>query len=638
MCGIAGYVNFDPQRPATEEVARAMTRAIAHRGPDDEGVVTRGPAALGMRRLSIIDVAAGHQPIANEDESIWIVFNGEVYNHLELRRELEDKGHRFRTRSDTEVLVHLYEEEGEAFVARLNAMAALALWDTRRRKLVLARDRMGKKPLHYAITPTALVFGSELKALRRHPEVRGGMDPASMARYLVHEYVPCPRTILDGVRKLRPGHVGVFEGGRFHERAYWDIPGPAPMAQVPAGIEETLRETVSSAVRCRLMSEVPLGVFLSGGVDSTSIVACMARAGGEVRTFSVSFEDASFDESKHFRRVAAHYGTRHEERRLTAGGLLEMLPPLAAVLDEPLGDASILPTYLLSRFTREHVTVALGGEGGDELFAGYPTYQAHRLASLYERVPAGARAALIEPIVRRLPVSRRNISFDFKARRFIRGIGHPPEERNQIWLGSFSPQEAMGLLAPDLRRALVGEDLLDEARAHFRRAPAPAGDLLSRLLYVDLKMYLQDSILVKVDRASMACSLEVRAPLLDYRVVELAARLPASLKLRTMTTKYILKRAMEPWLPPGITRRPKKGFGIPVADWLRGPLRGLMLDLLAEQRLRRLGYLDPRAVQQRVAEHLDGRADHRKEIWTLLMLQLWQEHWAGVGQDETIAA
>jgi len=385
------------------------------------------------------------------------------------------------------------------------------------------------------------------------------------------------------------------------------------------------------------MSDVPLGVFLSGGIDSTSIVACMSRlAPGSVRSFSVAFKEPSFDESVHFREVARHFGTQHVERLLTPEDLLGILPALASTIDEPLGDASILPTWLLSRFTREKVTVALGGDGGDELLAGYPTYQAHRLAGLYERLPAPLRSRLIEPLVRRLPVSRRNISLDFKAKRFISGAGQPPAIRNQIWLGAFSGAEALSVLGTDLRAALATTDLFDEARRHMARAPA--SDFLGKLLYVDLKMYLQDGILVKVDRASMACSLEVRAPLLDYRVVELAARLPAALKLHGMTTKYILKRAMEPWLPPGIARRPKKGFGIPVADWLRGPLRVLMLDLLAEQRLRRLGYLDPRAVQQRVAEHLDGRADHRKEIWTLLMLQLWQEHWAGAGWDETIAA
>ncbi|MGH9868364.1 MAG: asparagine synthase (glutamine-hydrolyzing) [Candidatus Polarisedimenticolia bacterium] len=634
MCGIAGYVNLDPAHPAVEAVVQAMTRTLTHRGPDEEGYHLDGPAALGMRRLSIIDLSTGRQPIANEDGTVQLVFNGEVYNHLELRAELEARGHRFRTRADTEVIVHLYEEYGDAFVGRLNAMCALALWDARRRRLVLARDRMGKKPLHYALTPEAFVFGSEPKALLRHPAVKGSLDEASMARYLVHEYVPCPRSIFRGVAKLRPGHIGVLEGGVFREIPYWDI--PAPEEAVPAHIEETLRETVSAAVSCRLMSDVPLGVFLSGGVDSTSIVACMAKAAKEVRTFSVAFDDASFDESAHFRSVARHYGTRHEERVLTADALLELLPALAPLLDEPLGDASILPTHMLSRFTREHVTVALGGDGGDELFAGYPTYQAHRLAGWYERLPSALKAGVVEPLVRALPVSRRNISFDFKARRFIKGAGLPPEERNQVWLGSFSPAEALALLAPDVRHALRDDDLLDEARAHFARAGAR--DTLGRLQYVDLKMYLQDGILVKVDRASMACSLEVRAPLLDHRLVELVARLPTSWKLRGMTTKYILKRAMGPWLPPGITNRPKKGFGVPVATWLRGPLKGMMLDLLAAPRLRRQGLLDPAAVEVLVRDHLEGRLDNRKPIWTLLMLQLWQEHWAGVGRHETIAA
>jgi asparagine synthase (glutamine-hydrolysing) len=636
VCGIAGYLNLDPRHHVDPRIVKAMTGAIVHRGPDDEGFHVEGPVALGMRRLSIIDLSTGHQPIGNEDGTVWVVFNGEIYNYLEIREDLIGRGHTFRTRSDTEVLVHLYEEVGDDFVTRINAMSALALWDGRRRRLVLARDRMGKKPLHYAMTRDALVFGSELKSILKHPGVAATLDTASLARYLAHEYVPCPDTIFAGIRKVRPGHLAVVEEGTLTERAYWDLPGPGTSSS-RARVEEEIRETLYDSVRRRLMSDVPLGVFLSGGLDSTSIVACMARAApGAVRTFSVAFNEPSFDESAHFRRVARHYGTRHEERVLTPSELLAVLPQVAAVLDEPLGDASMLPTYMLARFTREHVTVALGGEGGDELMAGYPTYQAHKLAAYYERIPTGLRAGLIEPLVRSLPVSRRNISFDFKARKFISGAGHPPEIRNQIWLGSFSARESLELLNPDLRSSLAGLDIFEEARRHMSAAPAP--DPIGKLLYLDLKMYLQDGILVKVDRASMACSLEVRAPLLDYRFVELISRLPTSWKLRGLTTKYIFKRAMEPWLPRGIARRPKKGFGVPVADWLRGPLRPMLRDLLDVDRLRRQGLLDPQVVSALVADHLAGRRDNRKQLWTLLMLQLWDQHWGKAGARETIAA
>ena len=633
MCGIAGFVNADPGHPADADLLKRMNDTIIHRGPDDEGYFLSGPAAIGIRRLAIIDLVSGHQPIGNEDGSIQVVFNGELYNYLELRQELQAKGHRFATQSDTEVLVHLYEEEGDDFLRRLNAMAALALWDGRQRRLLLARDRLGKKPLHYALTPQGLVFGSELKALLAHPAVARRLNVGALARYLLHEYVPTPESIFEGIAKLRPGHLGVYQNGRFSERPYWDMAahGAVAAGAGPPGSEEeaaeSLRRTLLDSVRRRLMSDVPLGVFLSGGLDSSSVVACMARAApGTVRTFSIAFEEKSFDESAHFRRVAAHFGARHEERTLTPDALLDLLPPLARVLDEPFADASILPTYMLSKFTREHVTVALGGEGGDELLAGYPTYQAHRLAGWYERLPRAARAYVIEPLVRLLPVSRRNISFDFKARRFIAGTGLPPEVRNQVWLGSRDDAQARALLRPELRQAIAQLDLYDEARRHF--AAAPAADLLGKLLYVDLKMYLQDGILAKVDRAGMACSLEVRAPLLDYRFVELVGAMPSSWKLRGMTTKYIFKKAMEPWLPPGIARRPKKGFGIPVADWLRGRLRPMLLDLLAEPRLRAQGMLDPQAVRVLVDEHLAGRADHRKPLWTLLMLQLWSEHWA----------
>ena len=642
MCGIAGFVNLDSQRPADPGVVRAMTDSLVHRGPDDEGFHVRAGVALGMRRLAIIDLESGQQPISNEDGSIWVVFNGEVYNYLELREDLMSRGHRFRTRSDTEVLVHLYEERGDEFVQAINAMAALALWDGGKRRLLLARDRLGKKPLHYALTPEAFVFGSEIKALLRHPSVSSEIDQASVARYLVHEYVPCPGTIYRGIRKLRPGCLGVFEGGRFTERPYWDMPAqPPPGTLTPeprvAQVEESIRTTLLEAVKCRLMSDVPLGIFLSGGIDSTSILACMSRAApGSVRSFSVAFKEPSFDESVHFREVARHFGTRHEDRVLTPDDLLGILPAIASTMDEPLGDASILPTYMLSRFTREQVTVALGGDGGDELFAGYPTYQAHRMADAYERLPAFLRARLIEPLVRRLPVSRTNLSLDFKAKTFIRGTGLPPEQRNQIWLGSFSDAEALSILRPDVREGLATADLYDEARRNMERAPA--ADAIGKLLYVDLKMYLQDGVLVKVDRASMACSLEVRAPLLDYRFVELIGRLPTSWKLKGMTTKHIFKRAMKPWLPPGIAGRPKKGFGIPVATWLRGPLRGMMLDLLAKERLKRQGLLEPAAVDVLIRDHLEGRRDNRKPLWTLLMLQLWKDHWGGARPREALTA
>ncbi|MHC4493468.1 MAG: asparagine synthase (glutamine-hydrolyzing) [Planctomycetota bacterium] len=638
MCGIVGYVNLDASRPADPEVVRSMSRAIVHRGPDDEGFYIDGAVALGMRRLSIIDLETGHQPISNEDGSVWVVFNGEIYNYLELRDELTSRGHRFRTASDTEVLVHLYEELGDAFVTRINAMAAIALWDGRRRRLLLARDRLGKKPLHYVRTGEALVFGSELKAVIRHPAVRPSLDPTSVASYLVHEYVPCPRTVYSNVSKLRPAHLAVFERGSLHERPYWDLPvAPRERPGQRRGVEEEIREVLYESVKARLMSDVPLGVFLSGGIDSTSIVACMARAApAGVHTFSVAFEEPSFDESTHFRRVASHFGTRHEEQVLTPDALLEILPELSAQVDEPLADASILPTFLLSRFTRGYVTVALGGDGGDELLAGYPTYPAHRLAGLYEGLPQALRVGVIEPVIRRLPVSRANISFDFKAKRFVRGTGHPPEIRNQLWLGAFAGEQALSTLSPDLRREVAGADLFEEERRYMSEAPAT--DLLGKLQYVDLKMYLQDCILVKVDRASMACSLEVRAPLLDYRFVELIARLPTSWKLRGLTTKYIFKRAMRSWLPPGIASRSKKGFGIPVAEWLRGPLKTLMLDLLAHDRLKRQGLLDPAAVGGLVEDHLSGRHDNRKQIWTLLMLQLWHEHWGRAGAREAVVA
>jgi asparagine synthase (glutamine-hydrolysing) len=624
MCGICGMAGGDP---VDREVLARMARSLYHRGPDDEGFFVRhyddgAAVGLGFRRLSIIDLDSGNQPLGNEDGSLQLVFNGELYNFRELRRELEARGHRFSTKGDAETIVHLYEDYGPRCVERLNGMFAFALWDEARRELVLARDRFGKKPLHYAEVGRSLLFGSELKALLEHPRCPRELDPGGLSRYLALEYVPAPHSILAGIRKLPGGHLLRWRDGRVTIEPYWDLAFGAGETGTSTEEEyvEEFRQRFQDAVRRRLVSDVPLGAFLSGGIDSSSVVAAMVDAlpAGAVQTFSIGFAEQSFDESAHARRVADYFGTDHHEDVFTPQRMIELLPTLADFLDEPFADASILPTYLLSRYTRETVTVALGGDGSDELLAGYPTFQAERFARRYP-VPRAVHERLVLPLADMLPVSTANFSFDFKLKRFLRGAGAPPELRHPVWLGAFTPAEQEGLLQS------THPDPFEEHRSYY--ASAPTADPLERLIYVYAKCYLQDDILVKVDRASMATSLEVRAPFLDVELVEFLGRVPPHLKLRGSKTKYLLKRAMADVLPPGIATRAKKGFGIPVAAWFKKELRVALQDELSPDRIRRQGIFDPETVQRLISEHLSGRRDNRKPLWTLFVFQLWHRRW-----------
>jgi len=623
MCGICGIVG---PAPVDRRVLSRMTGVLEHRGPDDEGFhiaeYDDGSAVgLGFRRLSIIDLNTGNQPIGNEDGSLQVVLNGEIYNYRELRAELIGRGHRFATNSDTEVIVHLYEELGARCVERLNGMFAFALWDEKDRRLLLARDRFGKKPLYYADLGDALLFGSELKALLQHPRCPRELDFPSLSRYLALEYVPTPRAIFDGVSKLPGGHYLLWHEGRTSVEQYWDLSFASDGDnRSDEDYVEEFRDLFREAVRRRLVSDVPLGAFLSGGIDSSSVVAMMSEAlpAGAVKTFSIGFEDSSFDESTYARRVADHFGTDHHETVLTQSAMVDLLPTVTEFLDEPFADPSILPTYLLSRHTRESVTVALGGDGSDELLAGYPTFPADRFATLYP-LPRVLNERIVIPLADRMPVSTKNFSVDFKLKRFLRGAGSPTSERHATWLGSFTPAEQETLLTS--RPA----DPFGEQHSAFENAPTT--DRVERLLYIYAKTYLQDDILVKVDRASMACSLEVRAPFLDVDLVEFLGRVPARLKLRRLETKHLLKRAMAGILPPGIAERPKKGFGIPIADWLKGGLREALQDELSPGRVREQGIFEPAVVERYVSEHMSGRSDHRKPLWTLFVFQLWHRRW-----------
>ncbi|MBW2039879.1 MAG: asparagine synthase (glutamine-hydrolyzing) [Deltaproteobacteria bacterium] len=627
MCGICGFC-FSDKRQVGFDVLRKMTSALEHRGPDEEGYYADAGIALGHRRLSIIDLDTGKQPIHNEDKTIYVVFNGEIYNFPELKRGLEKRGHRFYTKTDTEVLVHLYEEMEERCLERLNGMFAFAIWDGRKRKLFLARDRIGIKPLYYAFDDRNLSFASELKSLLKAPFVDRSLDLESLGLYLTYDFIPDPYSIVKGIRKILPGHYLVYRDGQLGEGTYWDLDFRDRWEKRLS--EEDICDEIWSrfkkSVQMRLISDVPLGVLLSGGIDSTSVIAALREEGvDDIKTFSIGFEDPSFDESAFARRAAAFFGTDHYEEILDPKKLLDILPTVASLLDEPLADASIIPTFLLSQFTRRSVKVALGGDGGDEIFAGYPTYQAFRLAQIYAKVPSWLRRNLVERWAMKLPVSFDNMSLDFRLKKFIRGIPYPPIIRNYVWLGTFSPEERGKILNAEIRAELGGLDEFGILNSYLDGKSFDS--LLGKLLFLDMKLYLQEGVLVKVDRASMANSLEVRVPFLDHHFVDFVTGLPEGLKLRGLTTKYIFKKTMKDKLPRGIVFRKKKGFGIPVAKWIAGDLRDLFLDVFSEDRIKRQGIFDPTAIQGLLADHLARQVDNRKKLWNLFIFQLWWDNY-----------
>lgn len=620
MCGIAGYAAIRQGTNVDPAHIGPMLACVAHRGPDDQGIYTAPDIVLGHRRLAVIDPAGGHQPLRGARDTTIVVANGEIYNYRELRAKLRAQGHVFRTSSDSEVVAQAYDAWGLDFLERLDGMFALALWDGARRRLILARDRIGEKPLFHAVLDGVLLFGSELSALRAHSSCPCDIDADALSTYLALEYVPAPRTILRGIEKLEPGTALILEEGTVRLHRYWTL-RPSTSTASYAEAVDTLRHLLTRAVESRLVSDVPVGVFLSGGLDSSLVAACAARA-GQVDTFSIGFREGSFDESAHARRVAEHIRSTHHELILHADDMLDLVPRLPTILDEPLGDASILPTFVLSRFARERVTVALGGDGGDELFAGYPMHQAHRIAPWVRLLPSPIHAAA-RTLVDLLPASERNFSFGFKLRTFLSGSAYEPPENHGRWMASFPPEAQHGLLSRDVRESAGNECsgfiALEEAWERTSGWP-PIG----RAALLDLYTYLPNDVLTKVDRASMAVALEVRAPFLARDVVEFAFSLPDSYRMRGLRGKRILRDAARGVLPESIIRRPKKGFGIPVAAWLRTSLRPLLLDILDSRSLRDTGLFEPAYVERLVQEHLSGRKDHRKPLWTLLVFELWR--------------
>ena len=609
MCGICGIVRRDAN--AERSLLEDMAATLAHRGPDSDGFHLDGPVGLAARRLSIIDLEGGRQPIANEDGSVHVVQNGEIYNHEELRTELARAGHTFRTLCDTEVLVHAYEEWGDAFARRLRGMFALALWDARRSRLLLARDAFGIKPLYYRVDSDGLAFASELRALPR-----GELDLDALEAFLAFNSIPSPLTIFRESRKLEAGHVLVWTGGEARLERF-ARPSPVAAADVrrdnEAELVEECRARMRDSVRAHLVSDVPVGVLLSGGVDSGLIAALASQESSEpLRTFSVGFEEDSFDELGQARQVAARYATDHHELLLRPDAAL-LLPALAEAFDEPFGDSSALPTYLVSELASRHVKVALSGEGGDELFGGYYTYAADLLAQRF----SGA-ARLAAPLVERLPSSSAKASFDYRAKRFIRAAHLPPLERHHGWKEIFSP---------DLRAELTGRrngfDPVDIYRSAF--AETSGAELLARLQDVDRAVYLVDDLLVKTDRASMVHSLEARVPFCDPVVASFAHALPTRHKVRRLKKKVLLRKAAEPLLPQSIVWGRKRGFSIPAAAWLRGELEPFARETLSADTLRRQGFFEPRVVGRLIDEHVARREDRSRQLWGLLAFTLWHE-------------
>lgn len=627
MCGIYGY--FSTKEKVDPDILQAMGGSLKHRGPDGEGEEIEQTAewgiGLGHMRLSIIDLTpAGKQPMCNEDGTIWITYNGEIYNFRELRAELEKKGHRFKSNSDTEVIIHLYEESGVRCLERLNGMFAFAIWDRSEKTLFLARDRIGKKPLHYALYDGGIVFGSEIKALLKHPKVPREIDLGSLNKYLSYEYVPAPATIFKSIRKVTPGHFLLYKDGDMRTESYWDV----PLSDHPIGYKtedeyvEELREILEKSVRSRLVADVPVGIFLSGGLDSSLVAAMAKRSNKDIECFSIGFDEISFDERKYAAKVAQSLNLKQNLRTFSTSEMLRNLEDLPRLLDEPLADASILPTYLLSKMTSEKLKVALSGDGGDELFAGYPTYQAHKLVTYIDSLPDSLKDAA-KSLALFLPVSDTDISFDFKIKQFLRGAGVSSEIRFFRWMGGFIDSEKKELLSDDLKTALGHHNSYEDIFRYISESGLTKD--LERILYLSMKLYLQDDILVKVDRAAMANGLEVRCPLLDKEFVEFTCRLPTYYKLKGLKTKYLLKKAARGILPDEIIDRPKKGFGIPIARWLRNELKDFMLESLEETKIKRQGFFNYAYIKKLIDDHLEKKQDNRKALWSLLVFQIWHQ-------------
>ncbi len=623
MCGIYGIVNLKPAGAPGQALVSRMGRVMLHRGPDDSGQYFGRDVVLGMRRLSIIDLSGGHQPISNEDGTVWVVCNGEIYNFQELRKSLEQSGHVFRSKSDAEVLVHLYEQEGLDFLRSLRGMFAIALWDAARSRLVLARDRLGEKPLYFREEASRLLFASEIKAILEDDEVPRRMNTAALPEYLTLGYVPAPHTLFEGIRKLLPGHCLIVERGEVRDREYWDVRFDEVEELSEREWIERIREKFLETVRSQMVSDVPLGAFLSGGLDSSAIVSAMSRFSGQpVKTYSIGFEgeDTYYNELPYARRVAEAFGTDHHEI-IVRPEVSELLPRLIWHLDEPIGDSAFVTTYLVSRMARESVTVILSGVGGDELFGGYRRYLGDSLRRYYNLLPGVLRSRWLPALLARLPQDRHspwknNLRY---ASAFANSAEWDPVSRYLSYMTAFSPEVRDRLLQASPGNGAGSASVTLEGYFHKCRD----ADSLHQLIYVDLKSSLADDLLALTDKMSMAASLECRAPFIDYELVELTSRMPSRYKVRGLTLKYLLKKVIEPWVPREILRRKKRGFGAPMGAWLRHDLKGLLEETLAESQIRKRGLFEVEAVREIIASHQAHQRDYTDALLALINLELW---------------
>lgn len=635
MCGITGALWFEPGREVSQDVLGRMTDSLVHRGPDDRGIYwskcERDAAGmipgvgLGFRRLSIIDLAGGHQPMCNEDHSVWMVFNGEIYNYRELRKRLEGSGHQFSSDSDTETIIHLYEDLGPKCFEHLNGMFAIAIWDRNKRQLVLARDRLGKKPLLYQMLDNQLLFGSELKALAQSPSFNKDVSAGAIDSYLTYQYVPHPQSIYSNSRKVPPGNFVVFrEGQPAQPKSYWNVNWAAENEMSTDQAVGGLRELLTDSIQLRLRSDVPLGAFLSGGVDSSLIVALAQKMMSQpLHTFSIGFDQADFDETHYARQVSGWAGTEHREYKV-ASNAIDTLEPLVTHYDEPFGDSSALPTWHLCKWTRQEVTVALSGDGGDELFAGYDRYRALWMSRWVNEV-LPLKPILGSSLIQRLPASNRQRSFIRRLQRFGEALNQPQVRRYMNWLQIFPERLRVQLYRDDFIQQLPDEDPFE----FFESAWRAIGDrdLVSHASLADLVTYLPCDLMTKVDIASMANSLECRQPFLDYRLVEFAAKLPSRLKFSYWGSKLLLRKAFDKELPRQIWTRKKMGFGVPISKWFQNELRGFVEEHLLGSDVRCHQYFQVEVLRQLVDEHTSGKVNHCYRLWNLLVLELWMRRW-----------
>ena len=625
MCGICGKVYHAVDKKVDKALIKKMSSVLTHRGPDDEGVYIKDNVGLAHKRLSIIDLtSAGHQPMSNEDGSIWIVFNGEIYNFLDLRDELIKKGHCFTSKTDTETIIHLYEEKGVECVHDLRGMFAFAIWDENKKRLLIARDRAGKKPLVYCHNNEGLLFASEIKSLLMDPSIKKDVDYNALHHFLTYQYTPSPLTSFAGIKKLPPAHILIYERGNIVLKRYWNLSYQKKL-ELPSlkDYGDKFRDVFQEAVRIRLRSDVPLGAFLSGGIDSSLVVAVMSGLMNQpVKTFSIGFEEEGYDETKYARIIAEKYKTDHHEF-VVKPDAIDVLPKLVWHYNEPFADSSAIPTYYVSKMTRDYVTVALNGDGGDESFAGYERYLADKLADYYRFVPNFLRERIIRKAIDLLPCSTNRRSFLRRLKRFVKGMSEIPERRYVRWICFFDNEMKNELYTSSFKELTKGIDSVDLTVNWYKKADGEK--FIDKTLFVDVMSYLPEDLLVKVDIASMANSLEARSPFLDHKVMEFAASLPADLKLRGIETKYLLKHTLSDIVPKEILHRKKMGFGVPIDVWFRNDLKEMAYDLLLDKRCVERGYFKKESVQRLLDEHVSEQYDHSYRIWALLFMELWHK-------------